>query len=62
MREFLVTWTGFPLDEAEWIPESNFRDRTQMERQIAQDQPVEGHRGQAQDRAGNGDMTTSSQL
>ena len=41
MREFLVTWTGFPLDEAEWIPESNFRDRTQIERQIAQDQPVE---------------------
>ena len=26
VREFLVTWTGFPLDEAEWIPEANFND------------------------------------
>ena len=40
-REFLVTWTGYPVDEAEWIPEGNFRDRAQMERQIAQDRPVE---------------------
>ena len=40
-REFLVTWTGYPVDEAEWIPEGNFRDRAQMEQQIAQDRPVE---------------------
>ena len=23
-REFLVTWHGYPLDEAQWIPEANF--------------------------------------
>ena len=23
-REFLVTWCGYPLDEAQWIPKANF--------------------------------------
>ena len=23
-QEFLVTWRGYPLDEAQWIPEANF--------------------------------------
>ena len=23
-REFLVTWRGYPLYEAQWIPEANF--------------------------------------
>ena len=40
-REFLVTWTGYPVDEAEWIPEHNFRDRAELEDQLAQDQPTE---------------------
>ena len=40
-REFLVTWTGYPVDEAEWIPEQNFRDRAELEDQLAQDQPTE---------------------
>ena len=37
VREFLVTWEGFPLDEAEWIQESDFHDRAMMEAQIEQD-------------------------
>ena len=41
VREFLVTWAGFPVDEAEWIPESNFHDRDQLEAPITQDQPIE---------------------
>ena len=41
MREFLVTWTGYPLDEAEWIPETNFKDQRQLAKQIRQDRPVE---------------------
>ena len=41
MREFLVTWEGFPLDEAEWIQESDFHDRAMMEAQIKQDRPRE---------------------
>ena len=27
VREFLVTWEGFPLDEAEWIQEADFHDK-----------------------------------
>ena len=23
-REFLVTWNGYPVDEAQWIPKANF--------------------------------------
>ena len=44
IQEFLVTWIGFPLDEAKWIPEANFKDRAQLEDQIAKDQPVEDTR------------------
>ena len=41
IREFLVTWTGYPVDEAEWIPGSYFSDPTGLEEQISQDRPVE---------------------
>ena len=41
IREFLVTWEGFPLEEAQWIPETNFRDRRDMEIQFKQDRPRE---------------------
>ena len=39
--EFLVTWTGYPMDEAEWIPGSYFSDPAGLEEQIAQNRPVE---------------------
>ena len=41
VQEFLVTWEGFPLDEAEWITEADFQDKAMMEAQIKQDQPRE---------------------
>ena len=41
IREFLVTWEGFPLEEAQWIPETNFRNRQEMETQFKQDRPRE---------------------
>ena len=41
IREFLVTWDGFPLEEAEWIAEADFHDREMMEAQIKQDRPRE---------------------
>ena len=40
-REFLVTWTGYPLDKAEWIPERNFPDPAGLKELIEQDKPVE---------------------
>ena len=41
MREFLVTWEGFPLDEAEWIPKTDFHNRQMMEAHIVQNRPIE---------------------
>ena len=40
-REFLVTWRDYPLDEAQWIPESNFHDPAQMRDHIRRDHPIE---------------------
>ena len=40
-REFLVTWEGYPMEDAQWIPASNFDDLEGMEEQTRQDQPTE---------------------
>ena len=40
-REFLVTWYGYPLDEAQWIPEANFPYPAQLKQQLKDDHPVE---------------------
>ena len=40
-REFLVTWYGYPLDEAQWIPEANFPYPAQLRQQLRDDRPVE---------------------
>ena len=40
-REFLVTWEGYPLEDAQWIPASNFTDPASLEEQIQQDKPIE---------------------
>ena len=47
VREFLVTWEGFPLDEAEWISEDDFHDREMMEAQIKQNRPRETDQARA---------------
>ena len=41
VREFLVTWEGFPLDEAESIREEDFCNREMLQAQIEQDRPRE---------------------
>ena len=41
IREFLVTWTGYPLEDAQWIPESNWRDPRKLNDYIKQDRPTE---------------------
>ena len=40
-REFLVTWTGYPLEEAMWIPEKNFTYPRLIKRMMQRDKPVE---------------------
>ena len=40
-REYLVIWTGYPLDEAEWIPEANFHDPAELRKQLKKDKPTE---------------------
>ena len=40
-REFLVTWTGYPLEEAMWIPERNFTYPKLIKQMMKQDKPVE---------------------
>ena len=41
IREFLVTWTGYPLEEAMWIPEDNFTYPRLIKGMIKRDQPIE---------------------
>ena len=40
-KEELVTWTGCPLEEAQWINEKNFTDPARFMKQMKQDRPVE---------------------
>ena len=40
-REFLVTWTGYPLEEAMWIPEKNFTYPRLIKQMMQRDKPVE---------------------
>ena len=40
-KEVVVTWTGYPLDEAQWIKERNFTSPARFRKQMKQDHPVE---------------------
>ena len=40
-KEVLVTWTGYPLEEAQWINEKNFTSPARFRKQMKQDRPVE---------------------
>ena len=40
-REFLVTWTRYPLDEAQWISETNFTYPALLKQQLKEDRPRE---------------------
>ena len=34
IHEFLIVWTGFPLEDASWEPEGNFSDLAQLQEDI----------------------------
>ena len=34
IREFLVLWAGYPLEEATWEPEDNFPDRQALHKDL----------------------------
>ena len=40
-QEVLVTWTGYPLKEAQWISEKNFIDPKGFQKQMKPDCPIE---------------------
>ena len=40
-KEVLVTWNGYPLEEAQWIPQENFTDEKGFQKQMKQDHPIE---------------------
>ena len=40
-KEVLVTWTGYPLEEAQWINEKNFSDLAGFRQQMRQDRLIE---------------------
>ena len=44
-REFLVTWTSYPLEEAMWIPEKNFTYPKLIKQMMKQDKPLEDTSG-----------------
>ena len=39
--EYLTMWTGYPIEEATWEPESNFTDAAVLEDNLREDQPTE---------------------
>ena len=40
-NEYLTMWTGYPIEEATWEPESNFTDAAVLEDNLKEDQPTE---------------------
>ena len=48
-REFWVAWTGYPLEEAMWIPEKNFTHPGLIKHMMQRDKPVEDKGGSSLD-------------
>ena len=40
-KEFLVFWVGYSIDDASWIPASNFDYPEELQKMIDRDNPVE---------------------
>jgi hypothetical protein len=40
-KEFLVLWTGWSIDDASWIPSSNFTYPEELQKMIQRDNPVQ---------------------
>ena len=41
VKEYLVTWRVYPLSDVQWIPKTNWRDRTKLTDYVEQDKPTE---------------------
>ena len=41
VKEFLVLWTGWSIDDASWVPEQNFDYPEELKKMIARDKPIE---------------------
>ena len=41
IKAYLVTWTGYALEDAQWISETNWRDPTKLKTYIKQEKPTE---------------------
>ena len=39
--EYLTMWTGYPVEEATWEPESSFIDAAVLQDNLKEDQPTE---------------------
>ena len=44
VREYLVLWSGYSIDDASWIPATNFDYPEVLEEMVTRDQPVEDPR------------------
>ena len=44
VKEFLVLWSGFSIDDASWIPATNFDYPEVLDDMVRRDQPVEDPR------------------
>ena len=44
VREYLVLWSGYLIDDASWIPATNFDYPEVLEEMVTRDQPVEDPR------------------
>lgn len=40
-KEYMVMWTGRPIDEISWVPEENFPNKRSLRDDIEHDQPIE---------------------
>ena len=40
-KKYLVLWSGYPMEEASWIPDENFDDQTRLQEHLQCDKPQE---------------------
>ena len=41
IREYYVLWKNYPLEEASWIPATNFDDQDILQHNLIEDNPTE---------------------
>ena len=40
-KEYLVLWLGWSIDDASWVPTSNFTSQRELNKMVHRDKPVE---------------------